>query len=307
VPRYRRLIADSARWERIDLRPGDIVISTPPKSGTTWTQMLCALLVFDGPDFPAPLDQLSPWVDMLTRTVEDVRAAYDAQPHRRFFKTHTPLDGLPWRDDVFYVVVGRDPRDVAVSMEHHMANMDLGRVIELREAIGAEPPAGPPRQSPPEDPAERFRLFVESEEIDGQVTLATLLHHLDTAWQRRSAPGVTLLHYADLRADLPGELHRLGRRLGFDLDEARAAELAGHASLDRMRARAEEVVPSVSLGIWRQPSDFLRAGTSGQWRDRVTDRDVARYDERVASLVPPDLAAWAHQGRLTSGIDPDAR
>ena len=28
-------------------RPGDIVISTPPKCGTTWTQMLCALLIFD--------------------------------------------------------------------------------------------------------------------------------------------------------------------------------------------------------------------------------------------------------------------
>ncbi|MDF2758993.1 MAG: hypothetical protein K0S99_1625, partial [Thermomicrobiales bacterium] len=42
--RYRSIIADSARWDGFAFRPGDVVISTPPKSVTTWTQMLCALL-----------------------------------------------------------------------------------------------------------------------------------------------------------------------------------------------------------------------------------------------------------------------
>src|SRR5687767_10791972 len=49
-PRYRSIIADSARWDGFVFRPGDVVISTPPKSGTTWMQMLCALLIFDGPE-----------------------------------------------------------------------------------------------------------------------------------------------------------------------------------------------------------------------------------------------------------------
>src|SRR5689334_24191330 len=93
--RYRSIVADSARWDGFAFRPGDVVISTPPKCGTTWTQMLCALLIFDGPDFPAPLDQLSPWLDMSTRPLAQVMATYAAQPHRRIVKTHTPLDGLP--------------------------------------------------------------------------------------------------------------------------------------------------------------------------------------------------------------------
>ena len=50
--RYRSIIADSGRWDGFAFRPGDVVISTPPKCGTTWTQMLCALLIFDGPDVP---------------------------------------------------------------------------------------------------------------------------------------------------------------------------------------------------------------------------------------------------------------
>src|SRR3712207_3557565 len=95
--RYRSVVADSARWDRFDLRSGDIVISTPPKCGTTWTQALCAFLILGGPDLPAPLDQLSPWLDMQVRPIDEVRAELDAQQHRRFIKTHTPLDGLPLR------------------------------------------------------------------------------------------------------------------------------------------------------------------------------------------------------------------
>jgi aryl sulfotransferase len=44
--RYSNMVWDSARWEGFELRPDDIVISTPPKCGTTWTQMICALLIF---------------------------------------------------------------------------------------------------------------------------------------------------------------------------------------------------------------------------------------------------------------------
>jgi aryl sulfotransferase len=93
--RYRSILADSARWDGFVFRPGDIIISTPPKCGTTWTQMLCALLIFDGPAFPALLDQMSPWLDMSIRSLAEVTAALAAQTHRRFIKTHTPLDGLP--------------------------------------------------------------------------------------------------------------------------------------------------------------------------------------------------------------------
>src|SRR5258708_34635291 len=103
---------DNTRFEHFAFRPSDIVISTPPKCGTTWTQMLCALLIFDGPEFPLPLSGLSPWFDQTIRPLDELNEMYEAQSHRRFIKTHTPLDGLPIRADVTYLVVGRDPRDV---------------------------------------------------------------------------------------------------------------------------------------------------------------------------------------------------
>jgi hypothetical protein len=296
---------DNARWDGFEFRSSDVVISTPPKCGTTWTQMLCALLIFDGPEFPAPLSTLSPWLDQSTRPLSQVYSVYDAQRHRRFIKTHTPLDGLPLHPEVTYVVVGRDPRDAMVSMEHHFDNMDLERVLALRgEAVGNDDlDSLPPRPPVSDDPTERFRSFVRTTHYTGVVNLTQVLHHLDTAWQRRDAPNVVMCHYADYTADLPAEIVRLADALDVHMPNERARELAAEATLDRMRDRAVEVVPNAGV-IWKDDHAFLRAGGFGEWQARVDDDDLTEYDAVVSSIVSPNLATWAHQGRLASGVDP---
>jgi aryl sulfotransferase len=305
--RYRSIAADSARWDEFTFRPGDVVISTPPKCGTTWTQMLCALLIFDGPAFPAALGEVSPWLDMYNRPLAEVTAMLVAQTHRRFIKTHTPLDGLPLHADATYLVVGRDPRDVAISAEHHAANLDFAHFLELRAAaVGNEDLAElPERRVPSADPVERFRTFVADETHISPPSLASVLHHLDTGWQRRRDANVALFHYADLQTDLAGELLRLARVLGIPCSAERARELAQEASLAQMRERGADVAPSASLGIWKDVRAFFRSGGSGEWRERVSAADLAAYEARVAQLVGPNLAAWAHGGRLASGVDPE--
>ena len=245
---------------------------------------------------------------MCTRPLAEVTAALAAQTHRRFIKTHTPLDGLPLHPDVTYLVVGRDPRDVAISFEHHLANLDVARFLELRAAaVGNEDLAElPERRVPSEDPVERFRTFVADEtRADPPPTLASVLHYLDTGWQHRRDPNVALFHYADLQADLAGELLRLARVLGIPCSPERARELAPEASLARMRERAADVAPSASQQYWKDVRAFFRSGGTGEWRARLSAADLAAYEARVAQLVGPDLAAWAHGGRLASGVDPE--
>lgn len=96
----------------------DIMISTRSKSGTTWAQMICALLIFQTPELPAPLGVLSPWLDFLITPKKELYERLAAQDHRRFIKTHTPLDGIPIDDRVTYIVVARHPLDMAVSLYH---------------------------------------------------------------------------------------------------------------------------------------------------------------------------------------------
>jgi hypothetical protein len=308
--RYHSFVADSGRWEGFAFRPGDVVITTPPKAGTTWTQMLCALLIFGTADLPAPLSELSPWLDMLTIPLDEVTASLEAQQHRRFIKTHTPLDGLPRRDDVTYVCVGRDPRDVSLSWVNHMANMDMEKFINLRfSAVGMDdlPELGPPPTPPPDDPVERFWAWVDGGvdlEIGG--SLANVMRHLQTFWEAKDEANVALFHYGDLAADLTGQMRRLADVLDIEASDEHLADLASAASFDQMKARADDLVPNKSGAFWKSNTDFFHRGGNGQRRDLIDDDGVARYQARMAKLAPPDLVAWSHDGWLGSGLEPPA-
>nr|WTA68828.1 sulfotransferase domain-containing protein [Micromonospora sp. NBC_00855] len=286
--RYRSDDEDSARWTGFPFRDGDIVISTRSKSGTTWMQMICALLVLGTPELPAPLTVLSPWLDWL---VEPRDAVYDrlaAQPHRRFIKTHTPLDGVPLHPRVHYVVVARHPLDMAVSLYHQGANLDRERIAEL---TGQPASTG----SPGERPAVReWLLNWVDREADPRAELDSLpgvLMHLGDAWARRHEPNVELVHYDDLLADLGGEMRRLADRWKLP---SPGPELVAAATFGRMRERADQLAPD-TLGVLRDRRAFFRRGGSGQGRDLLDEAARARYQERVAALAPPDLLTWLHR------------
>jgi hypothetical protein len=286
------VVSDSALWDRFRFRAGDIVLSTPPKCGTTWMQMLCALLVFDTAELPRPLTELSPWLDATTYDTEAILADLESRPERRFLKTHTPLDGLPFEVGVTYVCVGRDPRDAMLSFDHAVANIHPDAITAGGLQVVAPPPA---------DPLERFRLWADAEPAPESasfgVSLANLVHHVRTFWDRRDEPQVTLFHYADLQADLPGQLRRLAAALAIDTSSERLEQLAAAATFDRMRDRADELAPGVDAKLWRSNQAFFRSGTSGQWRDLLDPAAVNHYDRRVAELAPPELAEWLHTGR----------
>jgi len=295
--RYRTSLEDSARWDGFAFRAGDIVISAPSKSGTTWTQMICALLVFQTPDLPAPLTTLSPWMDMLIRPASEVHAQLDAQRHRRFIKTHTPLDGLPVDRRATYVGVGRDPRDIAVSLRHQGANLD--RAVIARLLHDSVPESGS-QQLATRAATEREGLlrWMNSDDSprENLDTLRGLVWQSERVWSRRHEPNVVLLHYGDLSRDLEGEMRRLAARLDIDVPEVAWPALVEAATFDAMRERAADRVPDERAGIMKDTRKFFRRGGSGEWRKWLTDDDLAEYDDRVAALAPPDLARWLHHG-----------
>ena len=131
VHRYETAVADSARWDAYRPRDGDIIVATPPKCGTTWTQMICALLIH-GPVLPVPLSRLSPELDRLLTPIETVIADLEAQPWRRVIKTHTPIDGLPYFKNVTYLFCGRDPRDAFLSLIDNMRNTSAATMAQVR-------------------------------------------------------------------------------------------------------------------------------------------------------------------------------
>ena len=108
---YVGKITDTHRWEAFRHRDNDIFICTPPKCGTTWTQAICASLIFGTADHGQSPAYISPWIDAKLDPLDEYLKIVDAQPHRRFIKTHTPLDGIPYFESCEYLAVFRDPRD----------------------------------------------------------------------------------------------------------------------------------------------------------------------------------------------------
>jgi hypothetical protein len=270
-------------------------------------QMICALLIFQCTTFDQPLDSISPWLDAQTRNLDDVIADLEAQQHRRFIKTHVPLDGLPFHSEIAYICVGRDPRDVAISWANHVDNANVDAFFDARaRAVGLDDLAEIYGDSAPAvphgaDAVGQFWAWVD-DVTPIELTpsnLALTMHHLTTFWDARDRPNVTFVHYADLQHDLPGEMGRLAHRLGIDVREASFPDLVAAARFEAMRDRADELAPDSSQGLWRTNRQFFNTGRTGQWQTVLANHDdQRRYAARVRELAPPDLVEWAHHGPL---------
>lgn len=285
---YRSPDEDSSRWIGFPFRDGDIVISTRSKSGTTWMQMICALLVFQTPELPEPLTMLSPWLDWLVEPRDDVVARLDAQRHRRFVKTHTPLDGIVLDPRATYIVVARHPLDMAVSLYHHSANIDRARLQELT----GQPSAG---RAPV--PLHDWLVAWVHADVDPRAQMDSLpgvMWHLADAWSRRHERNVVLVHYDDLQRDLDGEMRCLAQRLGISVPDERWPPLVHAATFTAMQARAQQLAPD-ALGVLKDRDAFFRRGTSGAGRDVLSGAELAEYDRRSHELAPADLLAWLHR------------
>jgi hypothetical protein len=302
VRHYHGVFADSARWERFAFRPGDVVITTPSKSGTTWMQTIVGMLLHDTTDLGVPISELSPWLDMKLRTDEQVFRILDDQRGRRFIKTHTPLDGVPRRDDVTYIAVIRHPLDIALSDRDHAENVDTERAFALLRAASGEPEHWH-REDAPEDPAEYLRWFVDNTiepTGSGPYGLADYANQVRTYWDARDAPNVHLFHYRDMWADLDGEMRDVAATLEVVIEEARWPAFVEAATLDSMRSRASLSAPDAHIGMWRSPERFFRVGGTRDWASLLTEDDLAHFSHRLRSLTG-EAAEWVLNGRAALG------
>jgi aryl sulfotransferase len=288
--RYRIAHQDSARWDGFKFHPGDIVISTRSRSGTTWMQTICALLIFQIPDLPAPLAELSPWMEWLSLDRDELLAGLAAQEHRRFIKTHTPLDGLPLDPRVTYLVVARHPLDMAVSLYHHYANLNIRRVNEL----AGQPDTGTPKPLPPLREWLLSWVFSDCNPYQRVDSLAGVLHHVEDAWSRQAEPNVILMHYDDLTADLEGQMRKLAERLGIAVPASLWPDLVGAATFSSMRSRAARFTPGPP-GVLLDDTAFFREGQSGAADTVLSPEEFSLYRSRVAEMTSPEVISWLHR------------
>ncbi len=296
---YNEFVMESGRWDNFQPRHDDIIIATPAKCGTTWTQMICALLIFQKTEFDRPLTECSPWVDVLTTPADTVLNQLDAQSHRRFIKTHTPLDGLSYNPQTKYICVGRDPRDAFLSLKNHVENMRPEALATLQKHATGE---WQPPQAPLQDLCEWFRRWMGSSfsQQPGHEFHTDVLYYVNSFWQYSHLPNILMLHYSDLQADLKGEMKRIAAFLQIDVADELWPELVAAATFDNMKSKADKLAPQVGDGIWKDPKRFFNKGKSGQWQDILGDAELALYQQVMSDKLEPELATWLENGRLAS-------
>ncbi|HXC52439.1 MAG TPA: sulfotransferase domain-containing protein [Candidatus Limnocylindrales bacterium] len=304
---YRCHHLDSTRWDHIIPRPDDIIITTSLKAGTTWTQRIVSLLVFQSVELPATLHFCSPWVDcrFIGGTAEMQQLCEGVQ-HRRFFKSHLPFDALPYWADTKYIYVGRDTRDVFMSTWNHV---HLYTPMAREMLNGGENPPAHPFLEPPDDIREFWRLWMTTGgypwETDG-FPYWSHLRHARSYWDYRHLPNLLMVHYNDLKADLDGQMRRIARFLEIDVPEGKWPQLVDAATFSSMKRDVHILGPEMGMIFEGGADKFLFKGTNDRWRDVLTADDLELYEAAARRTLTPELKRWLELG-AASGVVPGNR
>lgn len=287
---------DPTIQQKIAWRDGDVVISVPAKSGTTWTMNIVHQLLTGGrTDFRDIYEEV-PWLEFV---------AYPGQPHdavverveamppdrRRAFKTHSAPPGIPFMADgasrkVKYIVVFRNPEEALVSFrpfleKHADAWYDLWQM-----------PRG--AMCRPD-----FASFYD-EVVDGHGMQGMFFGFLAAWWPLRNEPNVLFMHFSDMKRDHEGAIRTIAEFLGLDPGDGAWPAILEYTSFPWMK-RNEEMFEGRTLGGSVPVLDhgaMIRKGAAGEARaDGMTDA-ISAHLRRVGEQMVPDRAAldWYYTG-----------
>lgn len=282
---------DSRRWATYRPRAGDIVVGTYPKCGTTWTQQIVSLLVFQSPE-PRPVMAIAPWIDFREGPpIETMMATIEAQAHRRSLKTHLPLDALPYHDEVRYIHVARDGLDAFMSWHNHTRGYKRMHVLDA--AGERDETIGRPYPRPAADPRAFFHDWMglnPGNETD--VSASAFFDTERTWWAAREKPNMLMVHYADLKSDLDREMRRIADFLGIVTPKSLWPRLVEAATFEAMRREGKSLMPTADAAFERGHEGFLFQGRNQRWREVLTDEDITLYRTTAARELPADLNTW---------------
>ena len=282
---------DSTIWNDFNFRDDDIIVATYAKSGTTWTQQIIAQMIFGG-DPELPVAEISPWLDLRVPPKEVKLPAVDAQTHRRVIKTHLPVDALVFSPKAKYIYIARDGRDVVWSMYNHHANANDAWYEALNDTPGR---VGPPIELPPDDVCEYFANWLEK---DGH-PFWPFWEHIRTWWAIRDLPNVHLLHFNNLKQDMPGEMRRMAEFLNIPVDESCWDNIVEYCSFDWMKKNATKSVP-LGGAFWDGGAEtFINKGVNGRWRDMLSAEMSSVYEARAREELGEECANWLMTGQAS--------
>ncbi|HVZ01762.1 MAG TPA: sulfotransferase domain-containing protein [Dongiaceae bacterium] len=290
-PRKRREMhnhhMDSTIWNDFRFRDDDVIIATYGKSGTTWTQQIVSQLIFNGAE-GIDVSRLSPWVDLRIMPKEAI-AGLEHQTHRRFLKTHLPVDALVFSPRAKYIYIGRDGRDAIWSLYNHHINATDQFFAAFNGTPGRHGP-GLHRGA-----ADVHAFYTRWFEGNGE-PYWPFWENIRSWWGIGDLPNVLLLHFSDMKRDLAGSIRTVADFLEIEIDERVFPAIVEHCSFDYMKAHAETVAP-LGGALWQGGArTFVNKGTNGRWQGTLSPAEIAAYEAKAEAELGLACARWLEFG-----------
>jgi len=280
----REGLVDSTHWKHLKFRDDDIVIDTYAKSGTNWLAQIVAQLIYAGAADRIGM-AMGAYLEMTWVSLEATLASAEAQTDRRFFRSHLPLDALPFNPNAKYICMGRDARDIVWSAHNHRANFSPTLRDLFKDAPGWNI-----------DIRAYYRHWLEHDDGMG-IWAGSLWQYAQSCWNARHLSNVLLVHFNNLKADLGGEIRRIAAFLEISIDEATWPAILEHCSFGYMRGAASKV-EILERNFLQGGKTIINKGTNGRWKDVLSADEIARCDELAAEHLTPDCAHWLKTGEL---------
>jgi len=253
-------------WGRLEfaVRPDDIFISSYPRSGTTWMQLILHLLTTDDRELTFDhISQVTPWFERSLAVGALTAADLETLPSPRVFKSHLPYRWLP--RGARYVYIVRDGRDVAVSY-YHFYRSHL-RYTGSFDAF--------------------FDRFAR-----GDVQYGSWFKHVAGWESQRGNPGVLIVGYEELKADPRRGVERLAEFCGLDLPPTRLGEIVERCSFEQMKRHEQkfDFATEFLLQSGYSGRGFLRRGQTGEGATTLSPGQQETF-QRLAGRRPrlPEL------------------
>lgn len=285
---------DSTIWNNFNFRDDDIIVASYAKSGTTWMQQIIAQLLFN---CPTDLDvaELSPWVDLRIPPKEVKLAALEAQTHRRFLKTHLPVDALVFSPKAKYIYVARDGRDVLWSLYNHHSSANAGYYRVINDSPGR---VGPPLEPPTASVRQYYHEWLDK----NGAPYWPFWENIKSWWDIRHLPNVFLVHFAKLKEDIAEQIRSVAAFLEIPVDNLKWDLLLHHCSFEFMKLHAGRSVP-LGGAFWDKGSrTFFHRGVNGRWRDVLSPEESGKYEKMAREKLGEDCAFWLATGELPTRV-----
>ncbi|KAI4995133.1 hypothetical protein ZWY2020_035036 [Hordeum vulgare] len=259
---------------RFTPRPGDVLLASPPKCGTTWLKALAfatmARAAYPLSDAGHPLLRLNPhecvpFMEALFSAGQE--AKLDALPSPRLLHTHMHHSMLPRtfadNPDCKIVFICREPKDMLVSTWHF-----------IKSAGGS---------SSSSSFSDLFELACE-----GKNPYGPIWGHILGYWRASKATPerVLFLRYEEMLADPVTAVRELAWFLGLPFTPAEEAaglpvDITEMCSIDTMRGLDANKTGSSGTFVKFPHETFFRKGIAGDWVNHMTPEMARRIDAIV--------------------------